>query len=62
MKFKKAYLKIGDKKVETSVDNNKTAAVLEMEVPAGKTNLLAYFDMENGKTTNAFYVDVEKIE
>lgn len=60
--FKKAYLKIGDKKVETIVNNNETAAVLEMEVPKGKTNLLAYFDMTNGNTTNAFYVDVEKID
>ncbi|ANW97481.1 hypothetical protein AXE80_08850 [Wenyingzhuangia fucanilytica] len=62
MKFKKAYLKIGNHLIETSVDNEKTAAVLEMEVPKGKTSLLAYFDMENGILSNAFYVDVEKIK
>jgi arylsulfatase A-like enzyme len=62
MKFKKAYLKIGDKKVSVAVDNTAGAAVLEMEVSTGETELLAYFDMEDGKPCNAFYIDVEKIE
>lgn len=61
MKFKKAYLKIADKNVDVSVDNNATAAVLEMEVPQGQTELLAYFDMEDGTPCNAFYIDVEKL-
>ena len=61
MKFKKAYLKIADKNMDVSVDNNATAAVLEMEVPQGQTELLAYFDMEDGTPCNAFYIDVEKL-
>ncbi|KQC29569.1 arylsulfatase [Flagellimonas eckloniae] len=62
MKFKKAYLKIADKNMDVSVDNNATAAVLEMEVPQGETELLAYFDMEDGTPCNAFYIDVEKLD
>lgn len=62
MKFKKAYLKIADKKLEVAVDNNAEAAILEMEVAQGETELLAYFDMEDGTPSNAFYVDVEKVK
>ncbi|CAH8283041.1 arylsulfatase A-like enzyme [Mariniflexile fucanivorans] len=61
MKFSKAYLKIGDKQVEASVDNNLGATVLEMEVAEGETKLIAYFDMKDGTPCNAFYIDVEKL-
>lgn len=61
MRFKKAYLKIADKNLEVNVDNNAEAAVLEMEVAQGETELLAYFDMEDGTPCNAFYIDVEKM-
>lgn len=61
MKFTKAYLKIADKSVEVDVDNDVQAAILEMEVVQGETELLAYFDMEDGTPCNAFYVDVEKL-
>lgn len=62
MKFSKAHLKIADKNVEVNVDNGAAAAVLEMEVASGETELLAYFDMEDGTPCNAFYVDVEKLD
>lgn len=62
MLFKKAHLKIGDKTIEVDVDNTAKAAILEMEVAEGKTELLAYFDMLDGTPSNAFYIDVEKIE
>ena len=62
LKFKKAYLKIGDKNIEVDVNNDAEAAILEMEVPQGETELLAYFDMEDGTPCNAFYIDVEKLD
>lgn len=62
MKFSKAYLKIADKNIEADVDNNAEAAVLEMEVLQGETELLAYFDMEDGTPCNAFYIDIEKLD
>lgn len=62
MKFAKAYLKIADKSIEVEVDNNMEAATLEMEVAEGETELLAYFDMEDGTPCNAFYVDVERVD
>ncbi|MDO6801422.1 arylsulfatase [Wenyingzhuangia sp. 1_MG-2023] len=62
MSFSKAFLKIGNKVAQVDVDNKETAAVIEMEVPEGKTSLLAYFDMQNGTPSNAFYVDVEKMK
>ncbi|MDN3663895.1 arylsulfatase [Algibacter miyuki] len=61
MKFAKAHLKIADKIVDIEVDNNLEAAVLEMEVVKGETELLAYFDMEDGTPCNAFYIDVERV-
>lgn len=60
MKFKKAFLKIGDKEVSVAVDNTAKSANLELEVDQGKTELLAWFEMENGTLTNAFYVNVER--
>ena len=62
MKFTKAHVEVAGKKQEAKVDNEATSAILEIEVPQGATDLLAYFDMENGGQTNAFYIDVEFIE
>ncbi|GAA4940548.1 hypothetical protein GCM10023314_11740 [Algibacter agarivorans] len=62
MKFTKAYLKIGDKQIVSTVDNTKNTAILEIEVEQGETDLAAYFDLENGGSSNAFYVYVEKLE
>ena len=60
MKFKKAYLKIGDQEVSVAVDNTLPSADLQLTVENGKTELLAWFEMDNGTITNAFYVNVEK--
>ncbi|MBU2929873.1 arylsulfatase [Winogradskyella psychrotolerans] len=60
MKFKKAFVKIGDKEVAIDVDNTSPSADIELDVEQGKTELLAWFEMENGELTNAFYVDVKK--
>ena len=61
MKFSKAYVKIADNIVEVDVDNTLEAAVIEMDVAEGETELVAYFDMEDGTPCNAFYVDVERV-
>ncbi|PIB30404.1 hypothetical protein BFP77_04520 [Maribacter sp. 4U21] len=62
MKFANAYLKIADQRKEVEVDNTKEAAVIEMQVEEGETELLAYFDMMDGERSNAFYIEVEKID
>mgnify|MGYP001223718170 CR=1 FL=1 len=62
MQFKKAYVKIGDQEVSIQVDNMKQAATLELTVPKGKAELLAYFDLQKGGQSNAFYVTVEKLK
>lgn len=61
MRFSKAYIEISGNKVQVDVDNTAKAAVLEMEVAQGETELLAYFDMEDGTPCNAFYIDVESV-
>ncbi len=61
MKFAKAHLKVSDQSAVVEVDNKKQAAVLEMEVPKGEASLTAYFDMEDGVESNAFYIYVEKV-
>ncbi|WPR73172.1 arylsulfatase [Flavobacterium sp. NG2] len=60
MKFKKAFVKIGDKETSVAVNNNFQTADLELTIEKGKTELLAWFEMENGELTNAFYINVEK--
>ncbi len=62
MKFTKAHLQIANQQKEVTVDNNASSAILEMNVEKGQTELLAYFDMENGQQCNAFYIDVAFIE
>ncbi|MDO5977918.1 arylsulfatase [Flavivirga spongiicola] len=61
MKFVKAHLEVANQKKTIKVDNNSESAILEVEVPQGKTKLFAYFDMENGEQSNAFYINVEKV-
>lgn len=60
MKFKKAFVKIGDKEVAIDVDNTAQSADIDFTVEQGKTELLAWFEMDNGELTNAFYIDVKK--
>lgn len=62
MQFDKAFLKVGDQVGETAVNNDSNAAVITMDVPAGDTELTAYYTMKDGGETNAFYVYVEKME
>ncbi|GAA5222307.1 arylsulfatase [Membranihabitans marinus] len=62
MEFQKAYVVIEDQKVEVDVDNEAGAAIIEMEVEEGQTELLAYFQMMDGESCNAFYVDVERLD
>lgn len=62
MQFTKAHLKIGEQTYSTDLDNTAPAAVIEAEVSTGETELLAYFDLEDGTQSNAFYVYVEKLE
>jgi len=61
VKFTKAYLEIGEDAYSFDVDNDAQAATIEAEVTTGETELSAYFDLENGEQSNAFYVVVEKM-
>ena len=62
LQFRKAYIDIGGTVKSVEVDNTKTAAVIEMKVPKGTTELKAYFDKESDTDLwNAFYIDVEKV-
>ena len=60
MTFKKAFVKIGDKEVSVDVNNTLQSADIALTVEQGKTELLAWFEMENGDLTNAFYIDVKR--
>ena len=61
MKFTKAYVKIGEDAYETDLSNEDQAATIEVVVSTGETELLAYFDMEDGTECNAFYVYVSRV-
>ena len=58
--FKKAFLKIGEKEYAVDVNNTDKSAPIEIEVDKGQNDLTAWFEMEDGTLTNAFYVYVEK--
>ncbi len=60
MKFKQAYLKIGEQLHSVEVNNLDQAAIIEAQVTKGESELLAYFDLEDGGQSNAFYIYVEK--
>ena len=60
MRFSKAYIKIGEAEYSVDLDNEDQAATIEAEVASGETELLAYFDLEDGGKSNAFYIYVEK--
>ncbi len=62
MAFKKAYLKIGEQEYSVPVNNRDQAAIIEVDVKKGETELSAYFDMDDGEQTNAFYVYVEGVK
>ncbi|UXX79838.1 arylsulfatase [Reichenbachiella carrageenanivorans] len=62
MRFQKAYLKIGDAQYETTLNNDSQSATMTADVALGETELLAYFDMEDGTSCNAFYVYVRKMD
>ena len=61
MKFKKAHLRIGDQSFSVDVNNSDQAAVFEIVVEEGRTDLLAYFDLVDGVQSNAFYVYAERL-
>ncbi|WP_430931225.1 arylsulfatase [Saccharicrinis sp. 156] len=60
-KFKKAFLKIGEKEYSVAVDNTEKATSFEIETEKGEKDLTGWFEMEDGTLTNAFYVYVEKL-
>ncbi len=61
MRFSKAFVKIGEEEYTTGVNNADQSTTMEVEVEKGETELLAYFDMEDGTPCNAFYVYVSKV-
>lgn len=60
MTFKKAFVKIGEQELASDVDNTLLSADLELTIPKGKTELLAWFELDDGTLTNAFYVNIQK--
>ncbi len=61
MQFSKAYLQIGEDAYSAELDNAAQAVTIEADVKTGETELLAYFDLEEGGKSNAFYVYVERV-
>ena len=61
MKFTKAFIKVGDQEKSIAVDNSNMSADIKLNLPKGKTELLAWFQLEDGALTNAFYINVEKL-
>ncbi|MCY3998799.1 MAG: arylsulfatase [Flavobacteriaceae bacterium] len=62
MKFKKAFIKIGNQEISMDVDNSKKSVDFQLSVPKGKTELLAWLELEDGALSSAFYVYIEKNE
>jgi len=61
LKFKKAFVKIGDQVYTAPVDNALPTAPIEVEVAQGETGLTAWFETTDGELCNAFYVYVSRL-
>ena len=59
MNFKKAFIKVGNQEASVNANNSEMSANIELELPQGKTELLAWFELADGTLTNAFYINVE---
>ncbi|MBB3699549.1 sulfatase-like hydrolase/transferase [Flammeovirga yaeyamensis] len=62
LEFEKAFIKIGNKVSEASVDNTLTSTDITVDVEEGQTDLTAWFTTKDGEETNAFYLYVSKVE
>tara|TARA_B100001063_G_C16481641_1_gene412901 strand:- start:254 stop:667 length:414 start_codon:yes stop_codon:yes gene_type:complete len=58
MTFKNAFIKVGNQELKVKVDNNLQTADFELTIPKGKTELLAWFELEDKTLTNSFYINV----
>tara|TARA_B100001059_G_C17829741_1_gene583800 strand:- start:2017 stop:3834 length:1818 start_codon:yes stop_codon:yes gene_type:complete len=58
MTFKNAFIKVGNQELKIKVDNNLQTADFELTIPKGKTELLAWFELEDKTLTNSFYINV----
>ena len=62
MKFRRAHIKVGSQEDSIEVDNTKESVDFQLTVPKGKAKLLAWLELEDGTLSNAFYINVKKIE
>jgi arylsulfatase A-like enzyme len=60
LKFVKAFLKIGEKEYSVKTNNLDMDASFQVEAEKGEADLTAWFEMEDGTLTNAFYIYVER--
>ncbi len=56
----KAVVRIGNVTAEAPIDPGAKKVVLEMTLPAGKTQMTAHFTTRDGRTVGAFYAYVTK--
>ena len=60
--FVSASLSVAELELTTKVKRDAAAAVFETELPAGRTQLKALLQTENGDEVGAFYVYVERLD
>jgi len=58
----KAKITIAGKEKEVPVEHGSQAAVIELEIPAGETDLITYLYDKKGKVGGAYFTEVELLE
>ncbi len=61
LKFKGAFLKVGDQSEEKPVSSGQEGVDFSMELPPGKTYIEAYFTTAEGEKMGVYYILVEKV-
>jgi len=57
--YQTAFLRIGGTLHQVAVDLGKEAAEFELNIPAGQTELTAYFELEDSTKSQAYYIVVD---
>ena len=57
----RARIEIAGKEKEREVEPGSEAVVFEVELPAGKTELVTHLDDEHGETGGAYFTEVEAL-
>ena len=61
LEIRSAGIQIGDIELQQTIEPNAESVAFEADLPKGSARLQGYFELADGKTIGAYYVDVERL-